>query len=125
MSVSRLNCKFKKFIVKVRMSKSFIDILGTSVDADEKEIDYIRYSLEYMDGAMNVIRKGYLQFEPICQACKISRNEPACMEVEKLCLYIMGNGVSILARDKETGVIVGVILNMLEVSDTRVMSDTK
>lgn len=107
------------------MSKSFIDILGTSVDATERETDYIRYSLEYMDGAMNVIRKSYLQFEPICRACKIADNEQACMEVEKLCLYIMGNGASILARDKETGAIVGVILNMLEVSDQRVSSDHK
>lgn len=87
------------------------------IEVPEK-IEFISYSLEYRDQVLNVIRKSFFQYETVSVGSEIDKNIAAQQELEILCDDVLTkSGVSLMARDVEKDLIVGVSLNVVQVKN--------
>lgn len=79
-------------------------------------IEFVSYSPEFYDQVLNVIRKSFFLYETVSIGSGIDKNLEAQKELESLCDDVLRNSaVSIVARDVEKGLIVGVALNLIQV----------
>lgn len=80
------------------------------------KIEFISYSPEYHDQVFDVLRKSFFVNENVAVACGIDKNLEAQKELELLCEdALKRSGVSMLARDVEKNLIVGIALNVIQV----------
>lgn len=81
-----------------------------------QKIEFISYSPEYRDQVMNVMRKSFFQYETVSVGSEIDKNIEAQNDLELLCDdALKRSGVSIVARDVEKDLIVGVTINVIQV----------
>ncbi|KAI4471437.1 n-acetyltransferase-related [Holotrichia oblita] len=86
---------------------------------DAGNIKYTQLSAERLEEAIAVGRSFFAD-EPVCRALEIKSNETAQKELEELFRKAAADGVSIIAIDKATDLIVGVSFNRLLVRDASV-----
>ncbi|XP_058821725.1 uncharacterized protein LOC131683619 [Topomyia yanbarensis] len=87
------------------------NVLGTCCD---DEIEIIHYEEKYCDRSMNVLRKSFFLHEAVCIGSEVNLDSQAQKDLEQLCLDVGRSGVSLLARHKSSGEIVGVSFNVLQ-----------
>jgi hypothetical protein len=86
-----------------------------SIEAPNK-IEFISYSPEFHDQVLEVIRKAFFAYETVAVASGIDKNVEAQKDLEQLCDDVLKrSGVSLIARDVEKNLIVGVALNVIQV----------
>lgn len=86
-----------------------------SIDAPNK-IEFISYSPEYYHQVLEVIRKSFFAYETVSIGSGIDKNLEAQKDLELLCDDVLKrSGVSLIARDVEKNLIVGVALNVIQV----------
>ena len=79
-------------------------------------IEFISYSPEFYNQTLDVIRKSFFLYETVSIGSGIDKNLDAQKELEGLCNDVLkASGVSIIARDIEKDLIVGVALNLIQV----------
>jgi hypothetical protein len=64
---------------------------------------------------MECLRQGFFQTECICIATEININSRAQKDMERLCKEAAQDGVSLMAKHKKSGKIVGVSFNKIQV----------
>lgn len=78
-------------------------------------IEYRSVTNDQLEGGMNVMRKSFFIDEKVCIGVELSKHPEAATELEELCLRAARDGVSIIAIEKDTGKVVGVSFNKLQV----------
>lgn len=79
-------------------------------------IEFESLSDETLEGALEVIRKGFFPHESVSVAVELISEPGASEELEELCLNAAKDGVSVVAIDITTNEVVGVAFNKLQVS---------
>jgi hypothetical protein len=88
-----------------------------------QKIDFISYSPKYRDQVIDVIRKSFFQFETVSVGSEIDKNVEAQRDLERLCDdALQRSGVSIIAKDAEKDLVVGVAINVIQVNATKYIS---
>ncbi|XP_055544677.1 uncharacterized protein LOC129729854 [Wyeomyia smithii] len=87
------------------------NVLGTCGNGD---VEIIYYDDQYRDKSMNVLRKSFFLHEAVCIGSEVNIDPQAQRDLEQLCLEVGRSGVSLLARHKPSGEIVGVSFNLLQ-----------
>lgn len=81
-----------------------------------QKIEFTSYSPEYHDQVLEVIRKSFFRCETVSVGSEIDKNLDAQRDLELLCVDVLKkSGVSLIARDVERNLVVGVALNVLQV----------
>lgn len=78
-------------------------------------IDYCMLTKEYLEGAMDVMRKSFFIYETVSIAVELPLNPQAIAELDELVLRTIKDGVSIVAVDSGTKKVVGIALNKINV----------
>ncbi|KFB35836.1 AGAP001449-PA-like protein [Anopheles sinensis] len=78
------------------------------------DIEILRYEDRYREPSMEVLRKSFFVNENVCIGTEVNRSPQAQKDLEQLCLEVAIGGVSLIARHKPTGTIVGVSFNVLQ-----------
>lgn len=74
------------------------------------------YTENYEEMVLNVMRKSFFLHEAVSVGSEIDKNVNAQKDLELLCLdALKTSGVTLIAIDKETGVLVGVSINVIQV----------
>jgi hypothetical protein len=82
-----------------------------------RKIEFLSYTPVYHEQVLNVIRKAFFRYETVSVGSEIDKNVAAQKDLEVLCDDVVKNsGVSLMARDVEKDLIVGVSLNVIQVS---------
>lgn len=82
----------------------------------QKKIEFISYSPEYREQTLDVMRKSFFQFESVSVGSEINLNVEAQTDLEVLCDdALKRSGVSLIAREVESDLIVGVAINVIQV----------
>lgn len=82
-----------------------------------QKIEFISFSSKYREQTLDVIRKSFFKFETVSVASEIDINPEGQQDLIKLCEDVLQrSNVSIIARDVENDLIVGVALNVIQVS---------
>lgn len=80
------------------------------------KIEFLNYSSEYHDEALEVMRKSFFQYETVSVGSEINKNEEAQRDLEKLCDdALIKSNVSLVARDAVKNKIIGVAINVIQV----------
>lgn len=79
-------------------------------------IEFESLSDETLEGALEVIRKGFFPHESVSVAVELISEPGASEELEELCLNAAKDGVSVVAIDITTNEVVGVAFNKLQVN---------
>lgn len=86
-----------------------------SIDIPRK-IEFLSYSPQYHEQVLDVIRKSFFQCETVSVGSEINKNVEAQKDLEILCDDVLKrSGVSVIARDVESDLIVGASLNVIQV----------
>ncbi|CAK1556154.1 unnamed protein product [Leptosia nina] len=72
-------------------------------------------STKTFEGALNVIRESFCQNEYVCIGCGINKNAAAAEELLELCADAALDGVSLVAVASDTGEVVAVTFNKIQV----------
>lgn len=83
---------------------------------DNGQIEFESLTDETLEGALNVIRTSFFQYEPISMAVNMISEPGACEELIELCLNTAKDGVSVVAIDINSNQVVGVTFNKIQVS---------
>lgn len=80
-------------------------------------MEIIEYNAEFLEGTMNVLRKGFMDNESLCTGCEINKIESkqARLDMEVLCQEVVKDGVTLLARFIPNNKIIGVAFNKIQV----------
>lgn len=78
-------------------------------------IDIIQLYPDEINGALEVMRKGFFIHENVCVAVELPQNPQAIKELEDLCLHVAKDGVSVIAVERATGIVAGAAFNKLQV----------
>ncbi|KAF2895388.1 hypothetical protein ILUMI_10783 [Ignelater luminosus] len=78
-------------------------------------IEYRSLTNDQLEGGMNVMRNSFFIDEKVCIGVELSKHPGAATELEELCLRAARDGVSLIAIEKDTGKVVGVSFNKLQV----------
>lgn len=85
-----------------------------------QKIEYICCSQDYHEQALEVIKKSFFLYETVSVGSEIDKNLAAQKDLLKLCQDVLvKSNVSIIARDVDKDLIVGVSLNVIQVSFNR------
>ncbi|KAG5890463.1 hypothetical protein JTB14_012753 [Gonioctena quinquepunctata] len=84
-------------------------------NSDDGTIMYISLTAEYLEGALDVLKKSFYVYEAVCRAVRIQGNDAAISELDKLTLDVIKDGVSVIAVEKSTNTVCGVAFNKLQV----------
>nr|XP_023022662.1 uncharacterized protein LOC111510917 [Leptinotarsa decemlineata] len=76
---------------------------------------YMSLTTEYIEGAIKVLEKGFYPRESICRAINLASDKKAVAELNKLCLCVAEDGVSVIAVEKNTNTVCAVAINKLQV----------
>lgn len=87
-------------------------------------IEFVSYSPEYREQVLDVLRKAFFRFETVSVGSEINNNVEAQKDLELLCDNVLKkSGVSLIAREVETNKIVGVAINVVQVSAVKILSE--
>ncbi|XP_063695620.1 uncharacterized protein LOC134827024 [Culicoides brevitarsis] len=78
------------------------------------DIEIISYNDKYKESSMAAFRASFLANEMVCCGTEVNKCEQAKEDLSLLCLYTAKDGISLLARDKNTGEIVGILFNKIQ-----------
>lgn len=74
------------------------------------------YTENFKDMVLNVMKKSFFLYEAVSIGSQIDKNVNAQKDLELLCLdALKSSGVTLIALDKETGIVVGVSINVIQV----------
>lgn len=83
-----------------------------------RKIEFTSYSSQYQDQVLEVIRKSFFRYETVSIGSEIDKNLDAQKDLELLCIDVLKRSdVSLIARDVEKDLVVGVALNVLQVDE--------
>lgn len=86
-------------------------------------IEFIPYSANYYEQSIEVIRKSFFQYESVSVGSEIDKNIEAQKDLEVLCDdAFKKSDVSIIARDVKLDKIVGVCINVIQVSEIEIIN---
>lgn len=81
-----------------------------------KKVEILSYSPEYRQGTLDVIRNAFFPRELFCKAAQIAGNKAAEDDLLGLVDHCLSNSkVSMVAKDVDSGKIVGVSVNLIQV----------
>jgi len=84
-----------------------------------QRIEFISYSPEYREQVLNVIRESFFRYETVSVGSEIDKSLAAQKDLEMLCEDVLErSNVSLLAKDIDADVVVGVALNVIQVKPT-------
>ena len=87
-----------------------------SIELAENTIEFVSYSPDFKNQVLNVIRNSFFLFETVSIGSGIDKSLDAQKDLEGLCEDVLRNSaVSIVARDVEKDLVVGVALNLIQV----------
>ncbi|CAK9818132.1 hypothetical protein ANTPLA_LOCUS9642 [Anthophora plagiata] len=78
-------------------------------------IEFESLTTDTLEGALNVIRKSFFIYESVSRGVDLLSEPGATEELEELCLDAAKDGVSVVAIDVNTGEVVGVAFNKIQV----------
>ncbi|KOC61687.1 hypothetical protein WH47_05835, partial [Habropoda laboriosa] len=78
-------------------------------------IEFESLTTDTLKGALNVIRESFFVSESVCRGVDLLSEPGAAEELEKLCLDAAKDGVSVVAIDVNSGEVVGVAFNKIQV----------
>ncbi|RLU16596.1 hypothetical protein DMN91_010664 [Ooceraea biroi] len=82
---------------------------------DNGQIEFESLTDETLEGALNVMRKSFFLYEPVCMGVDLMSESGASEELIKLSLNAAKDGVSVVAIDVTTNEVVGVLFNKIQV----------
>lgn len=80
------------------------------------KIEFVSLNPELLEGALEVIRKGFFPHESVSIAVNLVNNQEAMAELEGLCIRAAKDGVSVVAIEKTTKKVIGVAFNKPQVN---------
>ncbi|KAL0133417.1 hypothetical protein PUN28_000864 [Cardiocondyla obscurior] len=83
---------------------------------EDGQIEFESLSDKTLEGAINVLRKGFFLREAVCICVELNSEPGASEELEELCLHAAKDGVSVVAVDIVTKEVVGVAFNKIQVN---------
>ncbi|KAJ8917469.1 hypothetical protein NQ315_005516 [Exocentrus adspersus] len=89
-------------------------VLDTS---DDGQIVYVSLTPQLLEGALNVLRKGFFPHETVCTAVDLINNPGAVTELVEFCVITAKDGVSVVAVEKPTNKVVGIAFNKLQLKN--------
>lgn len=81
--------------------------------SEDGAIEYCMLTKEYLEGALDVMRKSFFMFETVSVAVELPLSPLAVTELNELVLRTISDGVSIVAVDKITRNVAGISLNKM------------
>lgn len=85
---------------------------------EDGSIEFESLTDETLEGALDVIRKSFFICENVSKGVDLTSEPGASKELEELCLHAAKDGVSVVAVDVDSGDVVGVAFNKIQVTDT-------
>ncbi|XP_078042743.1 uncharacterized protein LOC144473062 isoform X2 [Augochlora pura] len=82
---------------------------------EDGAIEFESLTNETLEGALEVIRKSFFIHENVCKGVALMSEPGAAEELEELCLDAAKDGVSVVAIDVESGEVIGVAFNKIQV----------
>ncbi|XP_076756566.1 arylalkylamine N-acetyltransferase 1 isoform X2 [Xylocopa sonorina] len=82
---------------------------------EDGAIEFESLTNETLEGALNVIRKSFFVYESVCRGVDLLSEPGASEELEQLCLDAAKDGISVVAVDVDTGEVIGVAFNKMQV----------
>ncbi|XP_012235353.1 arylalkylamine N-acetyltransferase-like 2 isoform X2 [Linepithema humile] len=82
---------------------------------EDGRIEFESLTDETLEGALDVIRKGFFPHESICTGVNLTSEPGASEELEELCLNATRDGVSVVAIDVHSNEVVGVCFNKIQI----------
>lgn len=83
---------------------------------EDETIDFESLANDTLEGALDVIRKSFFIYENVCKGVDLLSEPGASKELEKLCLETAKDGVSVVAVDVNSGKVIGVAFNKIQVN---------
>ncbi|VEN49288.1 unnamed protein product [Callosobruchus maculatus] len=80
------------------------------------EVEYIRLPPERVQEGLEVLNEGFYPHESVCRAVGIASAPEAVDDLNRLCVGVVEDGVSMIAVDKKTNRVAGVAFNKLQVN---------
>ncbi|XP_017761672.1 PREDICTED: uncharacterized protein LOC108551849 isoform X2 [Eufriesea mexicana] len=82
---------------------------------EDESVDFESLTNDTLEGALNVIRKSFFVYESVSKGVDLLSEPGASEELEELCLDAAKDGVSLVAIDVNTGEVIGVAFNKIQV----------
>ncbi|KAJ8970289.1 hypothetical protein NQ317_019685 [Molorchus minor] len=86
--------------------------------SDDGTIKFVSLTPRHLEGALEVLRKGFYPYESVCIAVKLAQYPQAVADLDQLMTRVSEDGVSIVAIESDTEKVVGVAFNKLQVKNT-------
>lgn len=83
---------------------------------EDRSVDFESLTNDTLEGALNVIRKSFFLYESVSRGVDLLSEPGASDELEELCLDAAKDGVSLVAVDVNTGEVIGVAFNKIQVN---------
>ncbi|KAG5890464.1 hypothetical protein JTB14_012754 [Gonioctena quinquepunctata] len=85
--------------------------------SNDGSIEFISLTEQYLEGALDVLKKSLYVYERVCGAVNLQENDAAISELDQLTMDVIKDGVSIIAVEKSTDTVCGVAFNKLQVQN--------
>ncbi|CAL7942143.1 unnamed protein product [Xylocopa violacea] len=82
---------------------------------EDGAIEFESLTNETLEGALDVIRKSFFVYECVSRGVDLLSEPGASEELEQLCLDAAKDGISVVAVDVDTGEVIGVAFNKMQV----------
>ena len=82
----------------------------------DETVDFESLTNDTLEGALDVIRKSFFIYENVCRGVDLLSEPGASKELEELCLKTAKDGVSVVAVDVDSGEVIGVAFNKIQVN---------
>nr|CAH7753776.1 unnamed protein product [Callosobruchus chinensis] len=79
------------------------------------ELEFIRLPQERLQEGLEILNVGFYPHESVCRAIGIAKAPEAMDDLNRLCVGVAKDGVSMIAVDKKTHRVAGVAFNKLQV----------
>nr|CAH7753775.1 unnamed protein product [Callosobruchus chinensis] len=80
------------------------------------ELEFIRLPQERLQEGLEILNVGFYPHESVCRAIGIAKAPEAMDDLNRLCVGVAKDGVSMIAVDKKTHRVAGVAFNKLQVN---------
>ncbi|KAK9294948.1 hypothetical protein QLX08_010590 [Tetragonisca angustula] len=81
---------------------------------EDETVDFESLTNDTLEGALDVIRKSFFINENVCKGVDLLSEPGASKELEELCLEAAKDGVSVVAVDVNSGEVIGVAFNKIQ-----------
>ncbi|XP_029050852.2 uncharacterized protein LOC114879768 isoform X1 [Osmia bicornis bicornis] len=83
---------------------------------EDGSIEFESLTDDTLEGAINVIRESFFVYESVSRGVDLLSEPGASKELEKLCLDAAKDGISVVAIDVNSGEVIGVAFNKMQVA---------